>query len=72
MLNFEQAKQILDQITGNAQMTRQDHALAVQALGLLYEGAKENQESRQAANVVPIRPEVVEGASAKIIPMKAD
>jgi len=53
MLNLEQARQILDQIVSQTRLTREEHSLAGQAVQMLYDGAKENQEDRQAANVVP-------------------
>lgn len=44
MMTLEQAKQVLDTIIQQVRMTRQDHALALQALNLLYSEAKEKQE----------------------------
>ncbi|MEN6534479.1 MAG: hypothetical protein ABFD89_12495 [Bryobacteraceae bacterium] len=49
MMNLEQAREILDTITRQARMTREEHSLASQALELLYDGAKEHEETREAA-----------------------
>ncbi len=54
MLNLEQAREILDTITRNARMTRDEHSLAGQAVEMLYDGAKQNQESRQACKIIPM------------------
>jgi hypothetical protein len=53
MMTLEQAREILDTISRQARMTRDEHSLAGQAIEVLYDGAKENQESRQTTNVVP-------------------
>ena len=47
-MTLEQAREIVDTIIRQARMTREEHSLAAQAIELLYSGAKENQESRQA------------------------
>jgi hypothetical protein len=49
----EQARDILDTIVSQTRMTRQDHSLASQAIELLYDAAKEYQESRQAMKDLP-------------------
>lgn len=48
MLTLEQAKDVIDLIVRQTRMTREDHSIAMQAVVLLYDGAKKNQESQQA------------------------
>ena len=46
-MTINQARDILDKVLANLQMTRQDHAVLQQALGLLYAKAKDNQDATQ-------------------------
>jgi hypothetical protein len=46
-ITLEQAREILDTISRQTRMTRDEHSLAGQAIELLYSEAKENQEHRQ-------------------------
>ena len=48
-MTLEQAKDIINTIVANARMTRQEHSLASQALELLYDGAKEHEETQYEA-----------------------
>jgi hypothetical protein len=45
-MTVEEAKTLIDTLAAQTRMTRQDHALVMEALGLLYSGAKENQEKK--------------------------
>lgn len=47
MLTLEQAKEVIDLIVRQTRMTREEHAIASQAVELLYDGAKEHQETQQ-------------------------
>ena len=44
-MNINQARDILDKVLANLQMTRQDHAVLQQALGLLYAKAKDGEDN---------------------------
>jgi len=58
-MNITQARDILDKVLANLQMTRQDHVVLQQALGLLYTTAKDNQEKDDGGTngeIIPIRP----------------
>jgi predicted DNA-binding protein len=48
----KQAREILDTIIRQVRMTREDHSLAAQAIEMLYDGARENEESKQAMKEV--------------------
>ncbi len=52
MLTLEQARDIIDTIAQQTRLTRQEHSLVSQAIVLLYDGAKENEESKQAGTPV--------------------
>lgn len=53
-MNLEQAREVIDIILRQIHMSRDDHAVAGQALGLLYSEAKENEELRQTPKLVQI------------------
>lgn len=53
MMTLEQAREILDTIVRQTRMTRDDHSLAGQALGLLYDGAKEYEEQQREMKDAP-------------------
>lgn len=46
-MKLEQAREILDTIVRQTRMTREEHSLAGQALEMLYDGAKEHEESQR-------------------------
>ena len=48
MLTIDQAKAALTEVIENIQVKHADYMLLANSLELLYDGAKENQESRQA------------------------
>jgi hypothetical protein len=48
MLTIDQAKAALNEVIENIQVKHADYMLLANSLELLYDGAKENQESRQA------------------------
>jgi len=54
----KQAAEIIDMFIASVRMTRADHHVAGQALGLLYKGAQENEENHVKVEDEP-----------KIIPM---
>jgi hypothetical protein len=56
MMTLDQAKEILDTIARQTRMTREEHSLAIQAIGLLYDGAKENQENKVRVETPKITP----------------
>jgi len=49
----KQAAEIIDTIIASVRMTRADHQAANQALGLLYNGARENEESDEP-KIIPM------------------
>ena len=56
-LTIEQAAQNIDQVLSvvrNPALTRQEHDLLRTSLQLLYTGAKDNEESRQACKIIPM------------------
>ena len=55
-MKLEQAREILDTVLRSVRMTREEHGIAAQALGLLYDGAKENEESQAEPKVIKMDP----------------
>lgn len=48
MMTIDQAKAALSEVIEHIQVKHADYMLLANSLELLYDGAKENQESRQA------------------------
>lgn len=48
MLTIDQAKKVLSDVAINLQLKRDDYLLLEGSINLLYAGAKENEESKQA------------------------
>jgi hypothetical protein len=68
-MNINQARDILDKVLANLQMTRQDHAVLQQALQLLYAKAKDNQDDLGVKQEYGLEEDNV-GANGKIIPIR--
>ena len=55
MITIDQARDNLDQILQAVRLTREEHQVLGSCLELLYDGAKEAEESKQTAKIIPIR-----------------
>jgi hypothetical protein len=47
-ITLEQARNNIDQVLAAVRMTREEHGILAQSLEMLYDGAKETEETRQA------------------------
>lgn len=52
-MNIDDARQLLDKVTSQLQVTRNDHIMLQSAISVLYDGAKEHQESLTACKEGP-------------------
>ena len=68
-MNIQQARDILDKVLANLQMTRQDHTVLQQALGLLYAKAKDKENDLGVRQEYGLEEDDV-GANGEIIPIR--